>query len=571
MSREKGKSQSPSKLVSSANDAALKKTYSTEAAPAASQQKCAGGMCREHCNVTAIRVSDGIGARTVIADSPASPRLESGYDFLYEVTADYEGSETEKLKPTTVALEVPYAGRCPVKAHPDVTWYPLGSTNKACRELTMELVAPKVERNWGKTGWAVFASRGQEFQDYVVVAASCGIGSGSKVNATLRGLVRVYRTNKWDVTFELPPFRSWKYERKELRQAKASDGFKVEKTESDKFTAKRFGTSVAGGGYSTTRSHEGGTEFETSTGSSVVAPGVVVSSGRRSPLNAPSSASSFREIELPRGPTAIGIVESKKVTTSFDDATGQVDIETSSELSVKPTFKFTISRNGRELEVVEVVQSIVNAVMLIKRTMSDFIDLVPQVGLKVSFDVSLLEGSLTGTRERVLCPAAGRVARVDDKASFTVKLKFLAIKLEVSFGLAMKSEGVLDDLAQTELLAIEATIELIIEGSVEVSGTFSRRSDVVKGAGEIKPTLKLNGHATIIGYKYGIEGVLDGGLTAEATIDLNESPFRAAGKIERSALEAKLSAFCAGSKTTKLIDKTIFKAKPIWQGPIFGA
>lgn len=470
---------------------------------------------------------------------PVQRDAAQSYDVVLEVVSAFpiQNEEFKEKEVAQVQVNCGYTGTCSAHAPLMLLVNPTGPDLQDQPATAMTFNKTVKVRSQAKS---LLADRkGQcRFQDLVqmfklddsqvktveVTLESCGIRTSGKVKKSLRGLVRVYRKEQFDITLTVPSF-------KEFKQSKAED-----KT----IQVKSVTTSTV-----ETKSLAG---------------------DHRSEVHEDGSLKTISET------THAPLLSTKYSLTNEDDGTVVEDKEWESR------FKFSIKRNSVELSLSELVAKIVTTILTFKRLIKvacDVQEWIPKVGYSVSLSMALLEGSVTGSfgwrpDDKL---DSGEYKWVTRFGEITFKLTIFQIALTLQFGIEASSPAILNWAGEKFFefiakIALELKNQLDLSKTIQLFGAGDDSKSDKKGhviASLSSPStldLFLQFKVNVYGYNCEAKGGFEAGITVGVDVIW---PLNFHYKVTRNP--GRLYAYWSRpgkSKPSPRFEKEIWGEKDIW-------
>lgn len=399
--------------------------------------------------------------------------LLNRYDLMIDVVAGYVSKEepapdnkvtvqgfTDYHGPTCSRQEHPLIAIVPMNLVEEFAATPKGIKWHAKQTDPRVFLARKLTRdthpNDSKIGaiFDIFTSfwGGAHQKHLAVIAVGCGRrapGGGAPLRE-LSALIRIFRSDTWSVVLKLPPLGKYSHE-----QARTQRRGGVVERSATTTRASRFGGAT-------------GTATQTTTTT-----GGAVTHG--------TSGSSFRgrqgeSYSTTRGQRdGVATYDGKFQSTSGPgrETHSVGDTHRNSVLpeKIKRPSRFTlvVKRNDREIDSAgfkEVIESITKIAEIIKGAF-DALKRSPQLGWKITFSISVLEGSIEGQWGPKMLDAAidARYLPVVTFYSLKIDVMILDVSAELSFGVDAKAVGT------GVQLKVSGTIGCKVPLNVHVVGT----------------------------------------------------------------------------------------------------
>jgi hypothetical protein len=337
------------------------------------------------------------------------------------------------------------------------------------------------------------------FQKHLsVIALGCGRrapGGGAPLTE-LAALIRIFRSDTWSIVLKLPPLGKYTHERAATKSLRTGDVERSTKsTTSTGFNRNTSERSVA----TTTDAHgqqsinRSGSTFKGSSGTSYK-----VEQGHR----ADGTATRYSERQR----------TGQEGTASYKDKDNKHTWLIPEAIRKPAGFTFAIKRNDREIDVAgfkEVIESIVKIAEIIKAGFES-LKRMPQLGWKVTFSISVLEGSIEGQwgPKMIDAPIDDRYLPVVTFFSLKINIMLLAVSVELSFGLEAMALGT------GVILKLSGTLGCKVPLNVHVVGTQDPFE--VKLTPAIECELKVIGYASVAGLSIiDVQVSVTGGITVD--------------------------------------------------------
>ncbi len=528
-------------------DRGVQQSFNPDQKPGSATQPCPYRMNRGGpCDIDCLTLSDQTSGRKVFAKIPVGRRqlpplpagapkrleeLRKQHDLVLEVVADFPSEVPKALedqKPVKLQITTEYDGKCSSGEHPLVELVPLTEALPEEGPRNWQQQSPPLVQLMAKSGpgdkeggpakWlSPFWFLANDVKEFRVRALSCGQRTGEEARTELKGLVRVYRNDVYTLTCKIPAFKKWARERS---------------------------ASLTGDGLYESKKSKRTETFGQTTSEETSLSRVDVSQGEPTAR----SESAEQELEL-------------------------MDEPESSEIEPAISFK----RNGRELEFIKFVNDLINLHQILSTAWTDIQHCVPKIGWSTTFELSLLEGEISGewgTRatDKWKNDAYLWVERFC-KIKFDVKV--ISYRMELSFGVDFSTPGLLDMLCRgKKMLECILKVSGIITGEASLSReielfTNSEPSPVAIN-GESKLDINVHGRVTVLGYTCDAQGGVEGGVNFQGEFLCSPSePPHIKGKF--LFIETKLYARYIDGITgdhSRRYERTIFKEKVIWRGQL---
>jgi hypothetical protein len=356
-----------------------------------------------------------------------------------------------------------------------------------------------------------------------VLANGCGRrapGGGAPLTE-LAALIRIFRSDTWSIVLKLPPLGKYTHERAATRNLRTHEVERSTKTTKstgfNKNTSERAlaTTTDTQGKKSINRS---GSTFKGNSGTSYK-----VEQGH----NADGTANRYSERQK----------TGEEGTASYKDTQNRHTWLIPESIRKPAGFTFAIKRNDREIDVAgfkEVIESIVKIADTI-RAGFDTLKRMPQLGWKVTFSISVLEGSIEGQwgPKMLDAPIDGRYLPVVTFLNLKINVMLLAVSVELSFGLEAMALGT------GVILKIAGTLGCKVPLNVNVVGSHDPFE--VKLTPSIECELKVVGYASVVGFSViDVQVSVTGGITVDGKFVVDpKRGLRLEGAVKRKPIVVK--------------------------------
>lgn len=357
-----------------------------------------------------LRAQAVLRGQPLAANVPPHVRDDLGsHDLVFERALDYAGrsdSDTGRsAKAPTVKLELrlgaSFSGGCGAAEHPLIEMQALGPVDNE----------PKTKKSWKATqsevlpilGRAALAAGndvanlfaplwvfGGEPQLWRVQALGCGIRDKGSAFTRLNALVRAYSRDEYELTYTFPAAFGFTGERK------GSVNLQGERQQGGSWTSSAWGQTQQSNEWSRSRKNDGSSSFSGT--ESALSNGALSSRSNELVMGRDGQSQSYSQSNSVRQSSGNALVlrhTTSGTKTEMSLADGVKD-SAQSEQAIELRPGMTIKKNGRELDVSKFLNNLLNLAAKIKKAVEDIQKLVPSVGWKVSLDLKLLEGSITG-------------------------------------------------------------------------------------------------------------------------------------------------------------------------------
>jgi hypothetical protein len=441
------------------------------------------------------------------------------YDLVIDVVAGYPSKEDSSPdnKVKVQGFTDYHGSTCSRQAHPLITLSPVnlieefkatpgGVFWKAKQTDPRLFMARSLQRDTqqhdNKLGaiFDIFTSfwPGAHQKHLAVLAVGCGRrapGGGAPLTE-LAALIRIFRSDTWSILIKLPPLGKYTHEREAKKSLRTGE-------------VERSVTSTTAGGFNAVR---GSTAHKTTT----TAGGAVTRENSGSSFH----GSHGEQYTTKRGQGSDGspTYSSKEQSThgpghEFTSGGGASSSKILPDKIKKPSgFLLAIKRNDREVDSAgfkEVLESILKVAELIKDGFES-LKRMPQLGWKITFSISVLEGSIEGQwgPKMLDAPIDDRYLPVVTFFNLKINVMLLAVSVELSFGLEAMALGT------GVILKIAGTLGCKVPLNVNVVGSHDPFE--VKLTPSIECELKVVGYASVIGFSIiDVQVSLTGGITVD--------------------------------------------------------
>ena len=435
----------------------------------------------------------------VVAGYPSKEDSSPDNKVKVQGFADYHGSTCSRQKH-------PLIGMLPVnlieefKATPGGLKWSAKQTDP--RVFMARSLARDTQQHDNKLGaiFDIFTSfwPGAHQKHLAVLAVGCGRrapGGGAPLTE-LAALIRIFRSDTWSIVLKLPPLGKYTHERAATRSLRTGD---VERT--------------------TTTTHSAGFNRNTGTTThktSTSAGGAVTRENSGSSFHGSQGDQHWNQ----RGQHSDGAAyyHSKEQSTAgpghetYSSKGHGFDWILPDKIKKPSGFTLAIKRNDREIDVAgfkAVIESIVKIAEIIKDGFES-LKRMPQLGWKITFSISVLEGSIEGQwgPKMLDAPIDARYLPVVTFFSLKINVMLLAVSVELSFGLEAMALGT------GVILKLSGTLGCKVPLNVHVVG--SQDPFEVKLTPAIECELKVIGYASVAGLSIiDVQVSVSGGITVD--------------------------------------------------------
>ena len=561
---------------------------------------------RKPCDVSKLEVSDaktGVTLKTAVRlvalplakDVP--PHLKDDlkqYDLVLERVADYIGrriegtgrNQAEPAEKLVFKAVTAYVGSCDSKSHPLLEMVPIGSVEcepkmskswKATQTDKFELAGRKTEPDHTVGGFLspfwVFDRRPQAWE---VTAPSCGIRAAGSAVVSLTALVRVYSHDEYELSFSFPSALGFSAERAGSLNVKGQHSWQ------NSNSLKSFGQTLQSGDQSRSVNRDGSQSASGS--SSSRQNGNLVSTGHELEVDKNGQTSAYARATSSQSSSggALMLVQNKSSTKSTTSLADGVKDESDFEQEVEIRPALSLKKNGQEMDVTKFLNNLFNLASKIKKAVEDIQKLVPSVGWKVSFELKLLEGSITGKwglqNGDSLDPKDGKPAYTYTTARYAAVRKYYGLEFNVVVFGATLTLMVGVEVKVDAVFWTVAELVIKLEGKLagEVSLKWAVTSDLPTKAPFLEATLKgtVSGvcKANAVGYHLvDAAAELTGGLkfTGTPVVSLKEAP-RIDGELGLMKTEVMYFG-SVGKERPQPVKVPIYDERALWSGNLLGA
>ncbi|MBC7138426.1 MAG: hypothetical protein H5U17_06675 [Defluviimonas sp.] len=498
--------------------------------------------------------------------SAAQGALLEGDDLLLQAVADYDhdGSyDPAQQKKALIALSAGVDPPCPLDLHTELRW---SVRNGASRSFPVNTSLPPFDllaqstRAFSGTGGFLkpFWSFGKDRRVIGhVIVDSCGVREGQQPNQSLRGRVEIWPNDRFELIFKIPPFRKIKQQQAGYKDLKSRDRVRSGSA-SD---SGSFGAEGSSRSWSHSTNTAAGSQFGSETRTTT-------SAGVTDSRTYKGGRKKNEEFELEEESRSVrGTQLTDKITTTTDMKAGTVEL--SHEETV--TQQVSLKRNGVELDISKSVDSLIVAARSFKSAFDNFKNAVPKLGWQADLDISIFEGSITGTWGVVPEARAdhARIWKVKEFYSVTFDVKLIYVKAEIGFGLDCRVENWFASDPLLEVV-LKVTGSLTLDVPAAVTFSSDKRANVEeKISAATTPKLEAKARASAMGYAAGASIDIACGFTVSGSLKCGlEAAPAFTGKVEWVPIKITARVEYPGSKPWV---KVVFQwpdgaIAPIWQG-----
>jgi hypothetical protein len=562
---------------------------------------------RTPCDVAVFTLSDSqtkvtLTANGPLAGQPLPPKLPphlkdalAAYDLVIERAVDYVGRRLEGPSRNAAAAKVKiklqakasFVGSCGASEHPLIRMHPLGEVNcepradkswTANQTPTLELEGrPYQAAGSGVTDFfSPFWVFGHDPQSWTVVALACGIRDKGSAVTKLTGLVRAWAHDEYELSYTFPSAIGFSAERKGSVNVKGEwQGSKSAST--SLWGQTQWSTETAA---STQRD---GTRTYSQT-DAARNNGVLSSTSHELKMGANGQTQSYSQSTSDKfsasGPFMLvhGSATSKSELSLANGAKDSTEYESSYE--VRPAM--SLKKNGQEMDITKFLNNLFNLATRIKKAVEDIQKMVPSVGWKVSFELKLLEGSITGKwgiqNGEDLDPKDGapkyqytgdRYVAVRKYYGLEFNVVVFGATLTLMVGVEVKVDAVFWTVAE---LVIKLEGKLAGEAALKWAVTSDQEVQAPKLEATLKGTVSGVCKANAVGYHLvDASASLSGGLkfTGVPSVSLQAAP-RIDGELSLMKTEAVYWG-SVGKEPPEPVKVPLYDEKSLWSGNLLAA
>lgn len=547
---------------------------------------------RKPCDINCLTLTDQTSGRKVFAKIPIGRRklpplpadaperinsLRRQHDLVLELVADFP-SEVPKLakdqRSVKLQIEAEYVGTCSTGEHSLVELVPLGEALPKEGPIIWQLQSPSPVQLMAKSGpgdkgggpakWlSPFWFFANDVKEFKVDALSCGVRTRGLPQISLSGLVRVYRNDVFTLSCKVPAFKKWK------REKSASKDFKGTRETKSSSSTKTFGRTTAEESTTTSVNENSGDNI-----TKVVVGGQTGAGYTRLSATEGTKGGQVYLAEEEKYTERSGVPgflnKGASLTQSDSTEKGQKLVFDLEPTEIQPAI--SLKRNGHEVNFTKFLNDLINLHQRLSKAWNDIQHWVPKIGWTATFDLSLLEGEISGewgnkAIEKWKDDAYLWVERYY-KIGFNVKV--LSYKMEISFGVDFNIPSLLDWFGDADLLEIILKAAGAITGEAGLSKVLvsSEPAKPVAIDGNSKVDIYVHGRVTALGYTYDAKGGVKGGIQFEGQLICSwEQCPHIVGKVY--FIETKIYARFIDRVTgdhSGQYERVIFKKMDIWAG-----
>lgn len=235
----------------------------------------------------------------------------------------------------------------------------------------------------------------------------------------------------------------------------------------------------------------------------------------------------------------------------------------------------SLKRNGVELDITRMINSVLSTVSDVQKAFKSFQDNVPKVGFFAKLDISVMEGSLTGSWGNAarLKPDHARIWLAEPQFTITAKLKVFDLTFEAGFGVDWRVAGFFSEKPTLEIvlkISLVLTLEVPWEASYSSARPKTLRSDL---SADGTAVVQAVGRAGIMGVVIGASVDVSGGIkfSGAAECGMDRAPF-IEGKVEWKKITVTVRAESPWTRpyVNKVCEWPKHAVAPIWEGKLPG-
>lgn len=544
---------------------------------------------RVPCDVASLKVEDGASGRSLeisklrtkeLAPKDAPMRILpmlARYDAVLELLSAADettgDSKDAKEKNASLGLVATRVGTCPLRQHVSLSIVPLNPVDAQDRYVLDGNLCPAPVIVFGRAHasdkgpkWiAPFWQFGEEqVKQLVVSAESCGVLASGKPNRVLKCLVRIYRDDIYTLKFSVPAFKSFKHD----IEAKVDRHGTVSRESSSEVS--RFGDKVSVEKHSREINAAKGIDFKSSEYGGVDKQGVYHSQSygqgvKGNQFSMEQSAARTTQTGIP------GVVRGGTTQTYEIDTKGkETFIGKLEPQEIKPTL--SLKRNDIELDFTKAANEILDLQATLTKTFNDIQKWVPDIGLKLKAELSVMTGEISGSwgNRYPTAPKDGeRYKLVEEFFDIDFNLKVIDYSVELSAGIDFKSPEIFKWVGADFDAILKMAGKLSGNASVTAKLTSLTEDKAVKLEGE--STLDIYGHGkiTAFGVTYEAKGGVTGGIKFEGAL---VGSLRVVPHIDGEFIFVETIAYAnlvdAARERSRRFQTVIFEKKQIWKGKL---
>jgi len=482
------------------------------------------------CDVTLLEVNVTTGKDTVAdfqasarriyepAPDKAPDRIKTdlgSYDFVIEAISADPSVKDSKGGPATeevanAAITTAWYGSCPLRSHPLVTMHPTDSRDSSLENQWHSATPPKTKlpgRNPGfmakEFGWRRFPKR--EPMPIEITASSCGVRFDKTPVNELKSLLRIYPKDEWKIELKLPALSERKYGRSKSKDLKSG-----ETTTEKQSSHESLGSPVTKSAQSVDRDASGKIIKGSFSGGSATS-GSYLEHSLQVESGAEGSSSTFEQRTTTGNPLYGRTSTTGFVTTGDGEAAG-------SETEIKPSL--TVSRNGSELSVTKVVNSIINVIQTGTEAFYEFeklLKIVPKIGYTLDMSLVFLEGSISYARGYRVSKTlkSDRYTVVTSYVDLGGTLKIIEASIELGIGFDITVPNIVDWFATKNIFEVLVKLAGSITAKCELELKAQTQDDETETEIELKPVTGLKVYLAASAMLLGVGIRTEAGVTSD--------------------------------------------------------
>lgn len=559
-------------------------TFNENASPKSTTAQCRYDNTKIECDIDKLEVNDATSGKQVtiygVLTQTSPPEkiperltpLLGRYDAVLEILSDYQSTRNPPEKIASLAIITTPFGSCPQTRHIHITMRPLSPVDRddahqwtnECPD-DVEVYSRSTFGDFGGVGgWlAPFWNFSKEIKDIEISADSCGVRKQGKPKRKLSCLLRVYRNDEHSLTFNIPSIEEFTRER--------SVSFDKTKTK-DSETRRHLGDKVSEQSRETNRNiGKGIDEVKTTTGA-------------RDPNHSNNYHTQTFEQGVRNGDFSMSRTATRTTSTGIagvgrggENISYKESSKGNEELIfniVEPELKIGVSlkRNGKEVDFTKNINELINLRTKLIKAFNDIDAWIPDIGWKVTTNLSIFTGEITGSwgnRFPKDAKVIERLVYVEPYFDLDFKLKILSYNLAMSFGVEFKSPEVLKWVGASVHVILQATGS--ISGEVAVNQKVeSRTFEPIALTSNSTVNILAQGTVTVNDTTFEGKGGVTGGIQFDGklTVSLRDSP-----TIEGEFYFVETYVYATfiderGETKPKRFKQKIYEKKNIWSGKI---
>lgn len=542
---------------------------------------------KKPCDVASLKVADGASGRSLeISKSRITdPALKDAqllmwllnYDAVLELLSSYTnyGGNDENAKKKNVKLNISAVpvGSCPLNKHLAIKVVPLDSRDKEDGKEwvnttpdTLNILGRSRAKDHGLGQWlGPFWQFGEaHVKQLLVTAESCGVLASGKPNRTLKCLVRIYRDDIYTLKFSVPSFKSFSHD----IEAKVDRHGTVSRESSSE--ASRFGDKVRVEKHSSETNAAKGTDFKSSEYGGVDKDGVYHSQKfgqgtKDNNFSMERTATRTTQDGIP-GLIRGGTTETYKVDTKGKETfVGKLEPQ-----KIKPSI--SLKRNDTELDFTKAANQLLDLQGTITKTLNDIQKWVPDIGLKLKVELSIMTGEITGSwgNRYPETPKDGeRYKLVEEFFDIDFNLEVIKYSVVLSAGIDFSSPKLFEWIGLKFEVILKVAGKLFGEVVAKAKLTSLAVFEPLRVTGDSTLDIFAHGKITALGITYEAKGGVTGGIKFEGTLvgGLRVTP-HIDGEFIFVQTKAYVKLVKEVSERSKRFETVIFEKKEIWKGKL---